>query len=198
MKSLALVLLSSMLVVAQSPKAREAYDKARKEVAHGHLGRAEKQAKEAIAEAPTWALAHAELGDIYFYMPQPEAAGVAYGHARDIDLKDHSLTQEQRREVYGNLSYVLGTTGEHDKSIVILEAALKEDPNFGTYEYNLACNYSEQGDLDKALAHLKRAWELRDTFKFPDVTRDSSFVRWRNDPNFQRAAKQMGSPTPSP
>ena len=53
------------------------------------------------------------------------------------------------------------------------------------------CDYSEKGDLDKALTHLQRAWELRATFKFPDVMQDDSFKQWQDNPRFREAARKM-------
>ena len=63
------------------------------------------------------------------------------------------------------------------------------------------CNFFDTADgysdgqseivLGKAIAHLKRAWELRGSFQFPDVNKDSSFKRWRNDPRFQEVARNM-------
>ena len=115
----------------------------------------------------------------------------AYERAREIDLKDHSLTPEQRHEVNDNLGVAYGLAGQFDKSIALLEGAIKDDPEYGEYEYNLACDYSEKGDIDQALVHLKRAWALRSSFKFPDPREDSSFKRWLDDPAFRDAVGKM-------
>ena len=191
MKRCVVFLFLASLVFAQSPKARDQYFKALKEVEHHNLGKAEKLLHEAIAYSPNWALAYAQLGHVYFLMPKPGPAIDAYEHARELDLKDRQLTTEERHDVNDNLGVFYGMGREFDKSIAILEAAIKEDPDYGEYEYNLACSYSEKGDLDKALAHLQRAWELRSTFKFPDVMKDNSFSRWHNNPRFQEVARQM-------
>lgn len=189
-RALILLLLAST-AFAQSPKARQDYDKAMHEVEHKNLGKAEKLLREAIADSPNWALAYSQLGHVYFLMPKPQQSIDAYEKARELDAKDHQLTTEQRREVNDNLGVFYGMGREYDKSIAVLESAIKDDPDYGSYEYNLACSYSEKGDLDAALKHLQRAWELRNSFHFPDVSTDSSFKRWRNDPRFKEVAGKM-------
>jgi len=192
LKSAFVIFVLCSAALAQSAKARENYDKAVKEVGRGgHLNKAEKLLKEAIADSPTWALAYAELGDVYFYMPKEDPAVEAYTQARELDFKDHSLALDRRRVVNNNLAYVLASTKEYEKSIAVLEPSIKDDPEYGAYVYNLACDYSEMGDLDKALTLLKHAWELRDSFVFPNILVDSSFGRWRNDPRFQQATRAM-------
>jgi tetratricopeptide (TPR) repeat protein len=191
LKRALILLLLSAAAFAQSPKARQNYDKALRDIEHHNLQHAEKLLREATADSPTWALAYSQLGHVYFLMPKPLPAIEAYEHARELDLKDHQLTPEERRDVNDNLGVFYGMGREYDKSIAVLESAIKDDPDYGSYEYNLACSYSEKGDLEKALTHLERAWELRSSFKFPEVMKDSSFKRWRNDPRFQEVAGKM-------
>jgi tetratricopeptide (TPR) repeat protein len=191
LKRALILLLFASVAFAQSPKARKDYDKALIEIEHHNLGRAEKLLKGAIADSPNWALAYSQLGHVYFLMPKAQPAMDAYEKARELDAKDHQLTAEERHDVYNNLGIFYGMGREYDKSIAVLESAIKDDPDYGEYEYNLACSYSEKGDLDEALKHLQRAWELRNSFRFPDVTKDSSFKRWRNDSRFQELAGKM-------
>lgn len=191
LKRALLLLLFCSVAVAQSAKARQNYDKAVHEVERHNLGKAEKLLRDAIADSPNWAAAYAELGQVYFQMTKPNPAIEAYERARELDLKDHQLTVEQRHDVNDNLGVFYGMGRQYEKSIAVLESAIKDDPEYGEYEYNLACDYSEQGDLDKALTHLKRAWELRNSFRFPDVMTDSSFRKWHNDPRFQEVAGKM-------
>jgi tetratricopeptide (TPR) repeat protein len=191
LKRALLLLLFCSAAFAQSPKARQDYDQALKEVEHHNLGKAEKLLRDAIADSPNWAAAYAQLGHVYFLMPKPAPAIEAYERARELDIKDHQLTVEERREVNDNLGIIYGMGHQYEKSIAVLESAINADPEYGAYEYNLACTYSEQGDLDKALTHLKRAWELRNSFQFPDVMNDDSFRRWHDDPRFQEVAREM-------
>jgi Tfp pilus assembly protein PilF len=188
---LLIVLLAVTTAFAQSPKARKDYDKALAEIERHDLGHAEKHLRDAIADAPSWALAYSQLGHVYFLIPKAPQAIEAYEKARELDAQNHQLTPEERHDVYNNLGIFYGMGREYDKSIAVLESALKDDPDYGAYEYNLACTYSEKGDLDHALQHLQRAWELRNSFRFPDVTKDTSFKRWRNDPKFQEIAGKM-------
>ncbi|HEY3929550.1 MAG TPA: hypothetical protein VGL89_14340 [Candidatus Koribacter sp.] len=192
-KRIAACIALSAVAIAQSPKARENYDKALKEVERHNLVKAEKLLHQTVSDAPEWALAYSQLGYVYFLEAKQDETFAAYEHARVLDAKTHELTPEQRRQVNDNLGVAYGMSHQYDKSIAVLEAAIKDDPKYGEYEYNLACDYSEQGDLDKALAHLNRAWELRNSFKFPDATKDDSFRRWKDDPRFQEAAGKTKS-----
>jgi tetratricopeptide (TPR) repeat protein len=185
------VLLFISAVFGQTAKARKDYDKATIEIEHHNLARAEKLLQNAIADSPNWALAYAQLGHVYFLIPKAQQAIDAYEKARELDAKDHQLTADERHDLYDALGVGYGMEREYDKSIEVLQSAIKDDPDYGDYEYNLACTYSEKGDLDEALKHLQRAWELRNSFRFPDVTKDSSFKRWRNDSRFQEAAGKM-------
>jgi tetratricopeptide (TPR) repeat protein len=186
-----LFLLLATTAFAQSSKARQDYDKALQEIQHNKPAKAEKLLHDAIADSPNWAAAYAQLGHVYFLMTKPNACIEAYERARELDLKDHQLTVQERRDVNDNLGVFYGMGHEFEKSIAVLESAIKDDPDYGEYEYNLACSYSEQGDLDKALTHLQRAWELRSSFKFPNVMKDDSFNKWHNDPRFKEVAGKM-------
>ncbi len=187
------VILLSSLAFAQSNAAHQKYDQALREIDKHNYVKAEKLLNGVIAEAPDWALAYSTMGHLYSLWPRPSVAIIAYEKARDLDLQSHELTPDQRREVNDNLGVIYGLTKQYDKSIAVLESAVKDDPQYGAYEYNLACDYSEKGDLDKALTHLQRAWELRGTFKFPDIMQDDSFKRWHDNPRFQEAAGKMVS-----
>jgi tetratricopeptide (TPR) repeat protein len=191
LKRVLILLLISAAAFAQTPKARQNYDKALRDIEHHNLQHAEKLLRKAIADSPNWALAYSQLGGVYLLMNKSAAALDAYEHARDLDLKDRQLTLGGRRGVLFGIGLIYGMQHEYDKSIAVLESAIKDDPDYGPYEYNLACAYSEKGDLDQALIHLQRSWDLRDTFKFPDVTKDSSFKRWLNNPRFQEVAGKM-------
>ena len=185
-----LFLLTS-LAVAQSNVAHQKYDQALREIDKHNYVKAEKLLNGVIAEAPNWTIAYVTMGHLYFLWPKPSVAIIAYEKARDLDHQSHELTPEQRHEVNDNLGVMYGLGKQFDKSIAVLEAAIKDDPQYGEYEYNLACDYSEKGDLDKALVHLQRAWELHSTFKFPDVMQDDSFKDWRDNPRFQEAVHKM-------
>jgi tetratricopeptide (TPR) repeat protein len=191
MKRALVLLLFVSTAFAQSAKARKDYDKALIETEHHNLERAEKLLRSAIADSPNWALAYAQLGHVYFLMPKTQQTIDAYEKARELDAKDHQLTTDERHDLYDALGVCYGMGREYDKSIAVLESAIKDDPNYGEYEYNLACSYSEKGDLDQAIKHLERAWELRSSFRFPDVTKDDSFKRWHNDSRFQEIASKM-------
>ncbi len=189
--TLACIFALSLVSVAQSPKARKKYDQSLVELERRRPDRAEKSLQDAVADSPDWAAAYAQLGIVEVILRHTPQALEVFARMRDLDSKNHSLTQEQRREGMDMYGVTLARTKRYDEAIEVYTAAIKDDPDFGQFEYNLACTYSEQGNLDKAIPHLKRAWTLRNTFRFPDPRQDSSFKRWLDDPRFQKAVENM-------
>ncbi|ABF43489.1 TPR repeat protein [Candidatus Koribacter versatilis Ellin345] len=189
-RALVIVLLAGA-AFAQTEKSKKNYDKAMVALDRHNPVAAEKALKEAVEDSPNWALAYLELGHVYALFPKNAQAIESLEKARELDGKDHQLKMADRRDLYTRLGILYGTRKEYGKSIAVLQEGIQNDPDYGGYEYNLACAYSEAGDLDKAISHLKRAWELRGSFQFPDVNKDSSFKRWRNDPRFQEVARNL-------
>ena len=54
--------------------------------------------------------------------------------------------------------------------------AVKQEPDYPIYHYNLACTYAEMGQLDPAMQELQTAWKLRKNLgeneRFPDPRQD--------------------------
>lgn len=191
LKRTVLLLCLCGVAFGQSDADRKKYDKAAADLEKHNLAGAEKLLREVTSHVPEWAAAYVLLGRVYFLEPKTNECLAAYERAHDLDLKQHLLTEEERHEVYNQLGVIYGLSHDYEKSIAILQEGMKDDPNYGEYEYNIACDYSEKGDLDTALEHLKHAWALRATFQFPDVMKDSSFTRWHDDPRFQKVAGTM-------
>jgi tetratricopeptide (TPR) repeat protein len=191
LRALLFAVLLSSFAAAQSNADHQKYDQALREIEAHRFTKAEKLLNAVIASAPNWPLAYLTMGRLYYLWPKPAVAITAYEQARDLDLKDHSLTPGERHEVNDQLGVLYGLGKQFDKSIAVLEAAIKDDPNYGEYEYNLACDYSEKGDLNKALTHLQRAYDLRSTFKFPDPRQDDSFKQWLDNDKFKEAVSGM-------
>jgi len=191
MRRILVLLLLTSFVAAQSNLAHQKYEQSLREIDNHKYTKAEKLLRDVITETPNWSLAYATLGRLYFLWPKPPSAIAAYERARELDLADHQLTPDQRHDVNDNLGVLYGLAKQYDKSVSVLESAIKDDPAFGEYEYNLACDFSELGDLDKALTHLQRAYALRNTFKFPDPKEDDSFKQWRTNDRFTEAVSKM-------
>ncbi|MDD3117851.1 MAG: tetratricopeptide repeat protein [Victivallales bacterium] len=68
----------------------------------------------------------------------------------------------------------------------IFAAALRKDPKYPLFHYNLACVHAERGELPAALAALEQALRYRDNISpgqtLPQPLDDPSFRPFRNDP----------------
>lgn len=200
------VLVALMLApigsLSQTPKAQKKYDEAMRDIDYIRPGmpppvryriqmKVEKLLREATEESPDWAAAHAQLGIARMYLQQLKPALEAFERMAELDKANQSLDRELRRQGMSMYGEALARNRQFEKAIELFETVMKDDPGYGGYEYNLACVYSEQGKLEKALPHLKKAWELRSSFDFPDPRKDSSFRQWLDDPRFEEAVRNM-------
>jgi len=100
-----------------------------------------------------------------------------------------------RRVVTDQLSMSLGISGDLKGSREVNEAAIKQDPEYPLYYYNLACADAEAGDPIAAHTHLQQAFDRRthalEGEPFPDPTEDDSLLKLRKDAAFWSLAKQV-------
>jgi tetratricopeptide (TPR) repeat protein len=171
------------------------YQDAQKALGHRDVMRAMKLYGEAAAADPNWAVPHIETAGLYSLTKKYSSAAEEWQKARELDDKHKQLTPQQRHEVLDGLGVSLALGGNIDRSMAVYREAIKEDPEYPLYYYNLACGYAEKGDLDGALPQLQKAWELRDNLpsgqRFPDVHKDSSFERYVGNPKFEDAVRNM-------
>jgi len=80
---------------------------------------------------------------------------------------------------------VLYQAGEHEEVAHRLGVALADDPPYPLLHYNAACVYSLTGRKDDALAHLRRALELSDTFR-DYAENDTDLDAIRGEPAFKQ------------
>ncbi len=196
--------------VAQSKDAIKKYKNARKEIdklslnctrehpcqtSPPNLPKAEKLLKEALADSPDFLDAQQSLADLYYFQHRFDNAAAEYAKARDIDDKQKKLSKADRDTLLDQLGLAQAQGRHFDDAIQTYTAALREDSQYPLFEYNLACSYAEKGDLDSAIPHLKKAWDLRDNMPsgtpFPDPRKDDSFRKFWNDPEFQKAVENM-------
>lgn len=194
-RSLAILLLLTSFAFAQSKDARNKFEKAMRELDRRNVPKAEQLFREATALAPDWTEAHVQLGDVLFLQNRYDAAAETYAKAAALEDKQKRLATEDRRRMLDQLG-VSQAMGRHlDQAIATYKKAIEQDPEYPLFHYNLACSYAEKGDLDNALPHLKKSWELRDNMPrgqdFPDPRKDSSFKKFWNNPKFQEAVENM-------
>jgi tetratricopeptide (TPR) repeat protein len=135
------------------------------------------------------------MAGLYNLTKKYSSAAEEWEKARKIDDAHKQLNAQQRHEVLDGLGIALALGGDIDRSMAVYREAIKEDPDYPLYHYNLACGYAESGDLNGAIPELQKAWELRDNLprgmRFPDVHKDLSFERYIGNQKFEDAVRNM-------
>jgi tetratricopeptide (TPR) repeat protein len=218
LRTIFVVILMSVCIsasaFAQSKEAQEKYYKGLKELdwreriggagAHGRVDRlvtppnavkAEKLFREAAAVAPDWPLPWYVMGDMNFVQKKYSAAAEGYAKANEVDSQSHKLDKETRLDMLDQLGLSWALAKNYDSAKSVYLAALKENPNYPQFEYNLSCVYAEQGDLENALTYLKKAWahkeDMPEGIAFPDPRKDDSYKKFWDDPEFKEAVQEM-------
>lgn len=201
MKLRPLAILPLVLLVAVSAfpgnrkKAEEKLARADIEFRRHNIPGAEKFIREAIKEDPDSIDAHNMLANLLAGTQRYSQAAAEYTRVLELDADQKKLSKQDRRSAIDGEAVGYAESGELERAKSIYLDALTADPDYAMYNYNLACVYAEQHDLDSALPYLKKSWALRGTlpsdFKFPDPRQDSSFREYVNDPRFQEAVRNM-------
>jgi len=120
-------------------------------------------------------------------------------HFYELTLKEEDVSPKLGPVLWhvavDNLGVSYGISGDVSRAKQTFEQALQKDPNYPLFEYNLACAYGEMNDMQNALPHLKRAFELRKNTLpgeiMPDPMTDDSFRRFKNKAEFVEAVKAL-------
>jgi tetratricopeptide (TPR) repeat protein len=185
------------LAFAETKEARDKLEKARKELAGRapNLARVEKNIQDSLKASPDYLDAQQALADLYYLEHRFDNAAMEYKKAQVLDDSQKKLSRGDRSRLLDQLGLSQAQSRHLDDALATYLKAVAEDPSYGSLEYNLACVYGEKGDLDSALPHLKKAWELRDSFPrgtpFPDPRKDDSFKKFWDDPRFKDAVVDM-------
>lgn len=202
------LVLSGLPVLPQGPSgAVHDADRARAELERGlqhyrrrELSEAVSHLGEAVRLNPRLVRAHAYLGHAYFYLQRWQEAIAALQQALRADGR-RVLSTLERRMVIDNLGMAHAFHGDLRRAREIFQDALREDPNYPLFHYNLACTLSELGDTDQALASLETALRLRAHLApgetLPDPRQDDSFRRLAGDPRFRKIAEGYAAALPS-
>jgi hypothetical protein len=151
------------------------------------------QVKDILSSVRFDALARPTFRDAFAYATvewdkhQIKGAALAYGAAlKLVDSSDDPTMW--RRVTTDQLSMALGMSGDLRGSREVNEAAIKTDPKYPLYYYNLACADAEEGDAKAAHAHLQQAFDRKantlSSEKFPDPAGDDSFLKLKSDKDF--------------
>ena len=192
-----LMLLACGVAAAETKESRDKLEKARRELQspRRNLAHVEKLIQDSLKASPDFLEAQRALADLYYLENRFDSAAAEYLKARALDDKQKKLSRADRNLLLDGLGLSQAQGRHYDEAIVTYKAALAEDAEYALFEYNLACTFAMKGDLDSALPHLTKSWELRDSLpngtQFPDPRKDDSFKRYWNDSRFKEAVENM-------
>jgi tetratricopeptide (TPR) repeat protein len=118
---------------------------------------------EALTLDPELAIAHTNLGNIFWRQGKTDAALHRYGQAIEI--------APYQPEALYNLGYVMLETGQPAKAVVWLQQAIRAAPNFADAWYNLAVAYEALGELSLMRGPLEHYCTLEPTGEWTDLAR---------------------------
>jgi tetratricopeptide (TPR) repeat protein len=192
-----LVLLACGVAAAETKESRDKLEKARRELQspRRNLLHVEKLIQDSLKSSPDFLEAQRALADLYYLENRFDSAAAEYLKARALDDSQKKLSRADRNLLLDGLGLSQAQGRHYDDAISTYKAALAEDAEYALFEYNLACTYAMKGDLDSALPHLTKSWELRDSLpngvEFPDPRKDDSFKRYWNDSRFKQAVENI-------
>jgi predicted Zn-dependent protease len=159
---------------------------------------AEKHFRALVKMVPDHLFTRMYLGHSLYYQDRFKEAIPEYERAGEINARTQELGATEERILTDNLGMAYGLTGQLTRAREVFEAAIKKDPEYPLYYYNLACTHAELGSLEPALRNLKLAFERRSGFlegeSFPNPREDNSFARFLGNTEFERALVEMGFP----
>jgi hypothetical protein len=128
-------------------------------------------------------------GQILFQHHMYEAAGPVFEAALvKLNSSTNPDPQTMRRAVTDQAGMSYGISGNLKKARAIFENAIKGDPDYAFYYYNLACADAEENNLAAARTHLEQAFSRKKNVlpgeSLPDPAKDDSFIPHRNNKEF--------------
>lgn len=127
------------------------------------------------------------LGSV-LYQASKAYASAAFYYQRALDTFPSDAPLTARRVLTDQLAMAYGISGQIKQSRSVNEAAIKADPDYPLYYYNLACADAEQGKAADAKLHLQQAFDRKANTlpgeKLPDPTQDDSIQKLKKNKEF--------------
>lgn len=129
------------------------------------------------------------LASIYYRNAQNYPAAAVY-YQRALDTLPHTRPPNPsvRRFLTDQLSMSYGIAGDIKRSRAVNEQAIKDDPDYPLYYYNLACADAEQGNAVDARLHLQQAFDRKANTlpgeHLPDPAADDSIQKLKKNKEF--------------
>ena len=171
-------------------------DRALQEYKSGQYAAAERDCREIIKQNPSNILAQIYLGQSLFMQKKYGEAVGPLEKARELEASGMKLNSDQHRILLDQLVIAYGESGNLKKVHALLDAAIRQDPDYPLNYYNLACAFAGEGDKAKMLANLSLAFQHKDHIikgeQMPDPRTDDSFQNYVHDVDFVKLMKQLG------
>lgn len=181
-----IIAMAAVQGFAQQSDSEKEMQKGTTDYQHQKYKDAEKHFRAAVHADPNSWQAHMHLGDALFAQTKMECVA-EYERAKALADAVQDVTPEQKRPINDQLGVIYGMSGKFDRSIALYREAIAHDLDYPPYYYNLACSYSESGNLEQAIVNLQEAYKRKDKWpqyqSFPDPRKDDSFKNWLNDPS---------------
>jgi predicted Zn-dependent protease len=182
--------------LCQGKPTADPFGRAVQEYQNGQYAAAEQELQQIIRQEPANIFAHFYLGQSLFMQKKFAESVGPFEKARDLETSGNKLSSDQHRIVIDQLVIAYGIMGNLKKVHVILDDAIRQDPDYPLNYYNLACAFAEEGDKTKMLANLSTAFQHKDHVikgeQMPDPRSDDSFQKYIHDDDFIRLIKQIG------
>jgi len=127
------------------------------------------------------------LGTIFYNVIKSYQSAAIY-YQRALDTLPANTALGAKRVLVDQLAMSYGISGQIERSRITIEAAIKADPDYPLYYYNLACADAEQHNAAGAKLHLQQAFDRKANTlpgeTLPDPTKDDSILKLRKDQAF--------------
>ncbi len=135
-------------------------------------------------------------GSAFYVKHDFRNAIVWYQKALDLEKKKRTLNQVFWRVLVDNLGMAYGISGKLREAKAVFEYGLSKEPSYPMFHYNLACTFAEMGEIDQAVASLKKAFEYKENMmpgeQIPNPRTDSSFKQFLDNEKFLKLLEEIG------
>ncbi len=167
----------------------------------GRYDSAEDTLRQAVALAPDNAMIHLFLGRALMAEQKYGDAAPEFAEALRLDAARPALGIQNRREAQDSLGLSYAFEKDFTRARKVYQAAIKSDPDYPSFSYNLACVCALAGDRKGALAALKQAEDADAKSSLgrtlPDPTADTDLKGLWGDPVFQAVLIMDQGPQPN-
>lgn len=147
------------------------------EAEYGHIENALSDFETLIKMRPDDALNYIGKGQVLYGIEKFEEAFVALDKATTLD--------PSRSDVWGMKALALVKMGNFNDAVIAINKGIELDPENPSAIYNRACIYSLTGDKVNAIADLKKAISMNNSFREYART-DEDFKSLYNDEDFKQ------------